>query len=957
MKEKLFSWMVICFSSISLFAQNIVLSEKRESGFFPVMSISGSTVIYVDENDYWLVHKTVEWFQQDLEKLTGHKATIVTSFPQSADHVIIIGSLDSSAILKRFVKENRISVGNLTGQWEKFLMQTIDHPMKGINKALIVTGSDKRAVAYAVLELSKQMGVSPWYWWADVPVKKKKEIYFKNGLYIYGSPSVKYRGIFINDESPAFTGWAKEKFGGVNHLVYEKVFELMLRLKANYLWPAMWGNAFNDDDSLNPILAQKYGIVMGTTHHEPMLRAQQEWKRYGKGPWNYDSNEVNLRSFWKKGIENMDSRESIITVGMRGDGDMPMTVGSNIKLLERIVRDQRQIITEVTQKPASETPQLWALYKEVQDYYDKGMTVPDDVTLLLCDDNWGNIRKLPKTGEKQRAGGYGIYYHFDYVGDPRNYKWLNTNSIPRVWEQMNLAYQYGADRIWIVNVGDLKPMELPISFFLDNAWDTKKWNADNIGDYTRVWSEQIFGKKYAKEIGRILSAYTKYNSRRKPELLAPDTYSIINYQEAETIERTYAWLIFEAESIYKKLPEEYRSAFYQLVLYPVKASANLNWLYIAAGKNKLYASQGRVSANDEASNVKYNFMKDSLLAYEYNTVMSDGKWNHMMDQTHIGYTYWQQPEKNAMPAIEYIQSSDSAEMGVAVEGSASWWPNEKDEALLPEMNSYLKQNRYIELFNRGKKPFEYSIAVPVDWMQWTVYPPEAPILHSSIVEKQERITIQVNWKTAPSGTHKIPITITGPAGKTLTVFAIIKNYSKSVNNSFKGFVESDGYISIEASHYSRAINKPPLYWQLIPGIGRTGSGMTITPVTAIRQEPGPACPRLEFDMLITDTGKINVQVYFSPTLDFNGSELQFGLSMDNEPPQIINLHSDHSRNAWESWVADNIIITNSELNIKKQGVHTLKFWMIDPGIVLQKIVAGLQTIKPSYLGPPETLIK
>ena len=336
------------------------------------------------------------------------------------------------------------------------------------------------------------------------PLKKRRKFILKNGIYNYGSPSVKYRGIFINDEAPAFSGWAKEKFGGVNHFVYEKIFELMLRLKANYLWPAMWGNAFNDDDTLNPILANQYGIVMGTTHHEPMLRAQQEWKRYGKGMWNYDSNEVVLKAFWKKGIENMDSRESIVPIGMRGDGDMPMTEGSNIALLERIVKDQRQIIADVTKKPASETPQLWALYKEVQDYYDKGMRVPDDVTLLLCDDNWGNIRKLPKPGDKPRAGGYGIYYHFDYVGDPRNYKWLNTNSIPRVWEQMNLAYEYGVDRIWIVNVGDLKPMELPISFFLDYAWNTKKWNADNISDYTTQWSEQIFGQQYAKEIAKFI---------------------------------------------------------------------------------------------------------------------------------------------------------------------------------------------------------------------------------------------------------------------------------------------------------------------------------------------------------------------------------------------------------------------------------------------------------------------
>ncbi len=469
MKEKIVLTIWICCSFIRLAAQDIVISEKNNPGFFPIVTTTSATTIYVDDQDHWLMQRAALLLQQDIEMLTGQKAEIVTKLPLSADHLIIIGSLDHSPLIKKLAAEKKIHTEGLAGQWEKFQLETIINPSRGIGSALLITGSDKRGTAYAVFELSKKMGVSPWYWWADVPVKKKKDIYFKEGTYGYGSPSVKYRGIFINDEAPAFSGWTKEKFGGVNHLVYEKVFELMLRLKANYLWPAMWGNAFNDDDTLNPILAQKYGIVMGTTHHEPMLRAQQEWKRYGKGLWNYDSNEVVLKAFWKKGIEHMDSRESIVSIGMRGDGDMPMTVGSNIALLERIVKDQRQIISDVTKKPASETPQLWALYKEVQDYYDKGMRVPDDVTLLLCDDNWGNIRKLPRPGDKPRPGGYGIYYHFDYVGDPRNYKWLNTNSIPRVWEQMNLAYQYGADRIWIVNVGDLKPMELPISFFLDFA--------------------------------------------------------------------------------------------------------------------------------------------------------------------------------------------------------------------------------------------------------------------------------------------------------------------------------------------------------------------------------------------------------------------------------------------------------------------------------------------------------
>jgi hypothetical protein len=949
MKEKFLLTFLLFLSFIQLHAQGIVITEKNGPAVFPIVSGSGPTAIYVDKNDHWLMYRAAELLRQDLELLTGQETTIITTWPKSSDHLIIIGSADSSEIVKQLAAEKKIQINGLTGQWEKFQIQTVKDPVKGIGSALVITGSDKRGTAYAVFELSKQMGVSPWYWWADVPAKKKKEIYIVNGLYTDGSPSVKYRGIFINDEAPAFSGWAKEKFGGANHLVYEKIFELMLRLKANYLWPAMWGNAFNDDDPLNPVLAQQYGIVMGTTHHEPMLRAQQEWKRYGKGPWNYDSNELVLKAFWKKGIENMDSRESIVSIGMRGDGDKPMTVGSNIALLERIVGDQRTIIADVTHKPASETPQLWALYKEVQDYYDKGMTVPDDVTLLLCDDNWGNIRKLPKLTDKPRAGGYGIYYHFDYVGDPRNYKWLNTNSIPRVWEQMNLAFQYGADRIWIVNVGDLKPMELPIQFFLDFAWDTKKWNADNIAKYTRVWSENIFGNIYAKDIADILSAYTKFNSRRKPELLSPDTYSLINYREVETIEADYDRLAEKAEEIYTKIPDEYRNAYYQLVLFPVKACANLNKLYVTAGKNRLYAAQGRASANDMADSIKKYFEKDASLSKYYNTTMSEGKWNHMMDQTHIGYTYWQQPEKNAMPELKYIQLKDSVESGLAIEGSDSWWPHEKAEAVLPEFNSFLKQSHYIELYNRGVRPFKFSALSPVPWIKISV--------QSGEIEKQQRLWIQVNWEDAPKGVHKIPITIMTTAGGPMIVYVIIKNYTSPQEIQFRGFVETDGYVSMESSHYSRAVNTTSLTWQMIPDIGRTGSGMTILPVTTNRQTPGPSGPHLEYRILLFDTGRIYVQTYFSPTLNFNGQELQYAISFDDETPQIINLHADHSNQSWEKWVADNIIISPSEFSIKKSGVHVLKFWIVDPGIVLQKIVAGLTEVNPSYLGPPETWIQ
>jgi hypothetical protein len=408
---------ILFWLSFSGTAQYII-SGKKTSRSFPIVANNNAATLYVDVNDYAVVKKTTELFQQDIQKVSGKTASIVNKITSSTN-LIIIGTVGKSALVDQLIQQRKLNVDSLKNKWEAYQVQVVKNPVKGVEQALVIAGSDRRGTAYGVFELSAQMGVSPWHYWADVPAKKKNEIYYTGG-YQYDAPVVKYRGIFINDEAPALSGWSKEKFGGFNHLFYEKVFELILRMKGNYLWPAMWGSAFNDDDTLNPVVADQYAIVMGTSHHEPLIRAHDEWRRYGKGKWNYDSNATNLQAFWKDGIKRMGNRENIISIGMRGDGDEPMTRGTAIALLERIVKDQREIIAQGTGKPASATPQLWALYKEVQDYYDKGMRVPDDVTLLLCDDNWGNIRKLPKPADKPHAGGYGIYYHYDYVGGPRN---------------------------------------------------------------------------------------------------------------------------------------------------------------------------------------------------------------------------------------------------------------------------------------------------------------------------------------------------------------------------------------------------------------------------------------------------------------------------------------------------------------------------------------------------------
>ena len=855
--KRIFICCAVIFLAGNLFAQNFI-SDKNENADFPIVA-STATTIYTDKNDDWLIQKAASLFQHDVEIVTGKKPEVSTELPSRANDVIIIGSIKGSKLIQQLIQTKKIHVDSIKNKWECYQIQIVKNPFKGISQALVIAGSDKRGAAYGVFTISKQIGVSPWYYWADVPAKKKKEVFIKSGIYKSGPPSVKYRGIFLNDEAPALSGWVHEKFGNFNHEFYEKVFELLLRLKGNYLWPAMWGNAFNNDDTLNPVMANKYGIVMGTSHQEPMNQATEEWRHENKGAWNYQTNDSVLRAFWRQGIENMDHRETIVTIGMRGNGDMPMTEGSNIALLEKIVADQRKIIAEVTGKPASETPQDWALYKEVQDYYDKGMRVPDDVTLLFSDDNWGNLRRLPKLNAKPRSGGYGIYYHFDYVGGPRNYKWINTNNIARVWEQMHLAYSYGVDRIWVVNVGDLKPMELPISFFLDYAWNPKKITVDNVGNYYNEWAEQLFGNKYSTQIGSILQKYSQYISRRKPELLSAQTYSLSDYNEADRVINEYHQLVEEAEKISNDLPAEYKDAYFELVLFPVKAFVNLNDLYVAVAKNRLLASENNPAANKLADEAKKYYEADSLLSNQYNHELANGKWNHMMDQTHIGYTYWQQPRVNKMPDVIYV--SDNS-------------------------------------------------------------------------EKDESAKIDVRDKTSES--------------------LIPGNANGNV------FYEKNGYVSIEAANYSKAINTKNIRWKVIPGIGKDGDGVTTFPVTENEKKLTNGNAHLQYEIYVYDKGTIKLNAYFSPTLTFENDSLglEYAISIDNEKPQIVSINKDDkNERTWGKWVANNIIIKTTEHKITQPGKHIIKYWMISPAVILQKLVLDFGGLKPSYLGPPETIYK
>ena len=592
------------------------------------------------------------------------------------------------------------------------------------------------------------MGVSPLYFWADVPVKKKENVFIARGSYTKGTPKVKYRGIFINDEAPSLTNWAYVKFGEFNAVFYDHVFELILRMKGNYLWPAMWPpRAFYVNDPQNAVLADEYGIVMGTSHHEPLTRAHAEWQQFGEGEWNYNTNPVGLEKFWIDGMKRKGDKEALLTIGMRGDGDEAMSEDTAIETLEKVVKAQRKIIADVTGKPVEETPQMWALYKEVMDYYDRGMKVPDDVTLLLCDDNWGNIRKLPALDAAPRSGGYGIYYHFDYVGGPRNYKWINTTQIERVWEQMHLAYEHNVKDIWVVNVGDIKPMEFPIEFFLDYAWNPDKWTTDNLQDYYTEWSEKQFGKEYANEIADLVRTYTKYNARRKHELLNIPKYSLTHFNEADNMLADFKTLEKKALALKTKLPKEYLDAYYHLVEHPIVASANLNELYIAAFKNKMYAKQGNIIANDYAEKVQDLYLKDSLITKYYHEELAGGKWNGIMSQMHIGYKSWQHSRFNNIPETVIVDENTEVKEVAEEEAVSTNYEVPNDAKSFIENNNYIS----IEADNFSSKtepePFKWEVIENLGKTGASVISSPIKDGRVSLTENSPKLSYNVHFQT------------------------------------------------------------------------------------------------------------------------------------------------------------------------------------------------------------------
>ena len=950
-------------------ASQYIQHEVTKDGF-TIVANGKATSIYVDSADWKGVIRAANDLSDDVHKVSELKSNVVESSGYPRKGAILIGTIGKSKIIDQLIADKKIDVSEIKGHWESFIIQTVDGN-------LIVAGSDKRGTIYGIYDISEKIGVSPWYFWADAPVKKSNSLFVKAGRYVQDSPKVKYRGIFINDESPSFTGWCNAKFGGVNSKMYVHMFELLLRLKANYLWPAMWGNAFNEDDPMSPVLADEYGIVMGTSHHEPMMRSQKEYTKRQQeiGAWDFITNSANLEKFWFEGLSRNKNYDNLITMSMRGDGDVAMGKGNdleNIKTLENVIKSQRDIIQKVYNDNPANHPQLWAIFTEVQRYYDAGFNVPDDVTLLFCDNNWGYIRRIAPPREKNRKGGSGLYYHIDMNGGPNNDRWVNTTTIPKLREQLNLAYQSGLDRIWIINVGDLKPKELPIDFIMHYAWNPATYPADKVRDYTVNWAEGIFGKEHAEEIADIVSKYSKYNLLRKAEVQTPRIFSFVNHNEADRMLKLWRDLVAKAEALEAKIAPEAKDAYYQLVLYPTKASAGVAEIYLSVGKNQLYAKQGRVSANDYAQRARDLFNLDKELSDYYNGSMSNGKWKNMMSDIHIGYTRWQMPGENKLPEVKEVTPLAESSMGVAIEGSEAAWPGDQEKPQLPIFDILKKQSYYIDVFNRGTGSFEFEANADKPWIKIS--------MNKGKVEKDVRLMVDVDWKTLPEGKSEGIVEIKkGNEIVSVSVSALKVALPKVKEPYFGNFT---GEFTIPADKFNANTPGKNAKWIVLPDLGKAEACMGIYPVTATSTTVADG-PKLEYKVLLPTTGKTTVCLGILPTQDvYPQRGLRIAVALDGQEPQML----DARKGFWDEFreytpeilvrstvlksyppinknialigvgqfrrneIFDNMRWLDFELDVKEPGIHTLKIIMIDPEIVVEKIVVNPDNNYPSYFG-------
>ncbi len=955
-KELISIYLILLYLNIQ--AQLNVVKTSNDGSNFPIVSNNSTSTIYYDDNDFEVVSIASNLLSNDIKNVTGKKPLVTTKNP-STKNAIIIGTLGSSKLVDNLIKNGKINIEQLKNGWERYLYKTIKNPLPNIDKALVIVGSDRRGTAYGIFNLSKTIGVSPWYWWADVPAVKRKDLHIAEIDYVSKSPSVKFRGVFLNDEDWGLKPWASKlmdpQINDIGPNTYEKVCELLLRLKANMLAPAMHevtGAFFKYAE--NKIVADKFAIMMTSSHAEPLLyNNTTEWNKKINGAWDYVRNKEGVLSVLDKRVKEAAPFENIYTVGMRGIHDTGMKDVpegyTKANVLEQVIDAERKILTKHIKKEAETIPQIFVPYKEVLGIYESGMKLPEDVTIVWPDDNYGYIKKLSNREESKRKGGAGVYYHISYLGSPNDYLWLNTTPPALIYEEMFKAYQNGADRYWLVNVGDIKPGELGMQFFLDLAWDINSVNYNTIKDYNSSFLASIFGNKYKEDLKDIYNSYFHLGFERKPEYMGWDwrwnsidakeriidtEFSFANYNEAQNRIDEYNRIALKTEKIYNEIPERLKSSFYQLVYYPIIGASLVNKKMLTAQKNRWYAKQGRTATNSLIDDVKKYDQELTNITQHYNG-LENGKWTGMM-------TAPERLPEIQLPPTKKINIPKKSKMGIFINGGSS--TNQLN--ILPRFTKFTKKSHTIEVFNKGKKTLKWSAKVNQSWVLLNK--------QKGKTNSQDIITVSIDWSEVPVNINNIAEITILSGQQEEKVFLSAYNPKTYIDNNNILYAEDNGVVSILPAEFSRKHEKNGMKVKVIKGLGYEEESIQLGTIL----DRGWRSASVEYDFYSESSGYVTVYTYALPLFGKdkkNGTT--YGVQIDNS---MINWETtasaEYSFN-WKQNVIRNCTINTSKILIDKSGKHTLKLISGNPGMVIQKVVIDFGGLKESYLGPNSTKIK
>lgn len=937
-------------------------------------------VVYVDAGDALVVRKSAELFASDIGAVTGVPAKVVTSL-EGTNECVIVGTADGCGVIRRLAETGKIDLSPIENGWERYHIKTVRHPLPGISKALVVVGSDRRGAAYGILSLSEKIGVSPWYWWADVPVKKQKSLYIDAAGYYSDEPSVRYRGIFLNDEDWGLTPWASKTFekerGNIGPRTYSKICELLLRLKGNMLAPAMHpvSTPFHSIPE-NRMVADTFAIVMTATHCEPLLlNTASEWDKKTMGPWNYDTNRAKMNEVLSGRVREASPYENVYPLALRGLHDAVMADGipmkEKVRMLSEALSDQRRIIADELTCPVEEIPQAFTPYKEVLEIYSNGLELPDDVTIVWPDDNYGYLKRLSGPAERKRSGRSGVYYHVSYLGVPHSYLWFSTTPPALMYEELKKAYDTTADRFWLLNCGDLKGCEMQVSLFMDMGYDIDAFTAENVVEYPARWLSGFFGEAMYDDLLRNYNRFLTLSFSRKPEYMGwgyhwnhyangceqlTDTdFSFVNYNEAQSRLSAFSELGSYAQRTYDSLPEAGKAAFCQLVWYPFRGAELMNRMTLGAQLNRMYARQGRASANRTADGVRSCHDSLSIITDEYNSVRN-GKWKHMMS---MRQNYDRTSSYFELPRLSSVDTQGPASMSVCVEGEDA--SGMRSFRALPVIDSYLRPTRWIEVFNTGCGSMDWEAEVSDPWIVLSKY--------SGKTAFDERIEVSVDWEKVPAGNDILGEVLLRGTGRTVKVLVSVFNPASPARDDVRGlYVQSDGCVSIPAAGFHRITGNGNVALKAVPGLGAEGDALQLgDPVAPLQNYRDGNTPTAEYDFYCFDAGSVDVYTYVLPLFplhadrDFRlpehtNTDTKYSIQIDGGAIVTpTSSHVEYSQQWYES-VLKNSVVNKSTMHIDAPGRHTLRIRTGDPGMVIQKIVIDFGGMRRSYLGPLSTRV-